>query len=115
MFQGVSKRVLGGVIVSIITILLFVCMYFEKINMNTCIGILCVMLIIGIKYIRIPVVEKQVQIDTTFPGAEILSDRPPGVNEYVDPNISSNKSILGLIYNQTDSGSFKDKPILKDT
>jgi MFS superfamily sulfate permease-like transporter len=112
MFQGMSRRLLGGLIVLITAIVMFTCMYFKTLKTNMCIGILCAAIFL-VATIIIPQTNKyeSAEIINTNPDTEILSQRPHHQECVEDVNP---KSILGLIYKQPDNTSFKDKPINKD-
>lgn len=113
MFRG-SNRVLGAVIVLIAILLMAVCLYYEKMKSNTCILVLCAVLIIVAKYTLASTVQEPTQIPTNGCVEDILSQRASNPNEYGDPNVAPQKPILGLIYKQAEGGSLKDKAVSKD-
>ena len=112
MFKG-SNRVLGGVIVLMAILLMAVCLYYEKMKTNTCILVLCAVLIIVAKYTLSSTVQEPTQISINC-HEDILSQRASNPNVYDDPHVAPQKPILGLIYTQSDGGSLKDKAISKD-
>jgi|TARA_B110000261_G_scaffold163721_1_gene210563 hypothetical protein len=108
------NHVLGGVIVLMAILLMAVCLYYDKMKTNTCILVLCAVLIIVAKYTLASTVKEPTQISTNCPVEDILSHRASNPNVYDDPNVNPQKPILGLIYTQPDGGSFKDKVVSKD-
>ena len=112
MLRG-SNRVLGGVIVLMTILLMSVCLYYEKMKTNTCILVLCAVLIIVAKYTLAFTVNEPTQLSTNC-HEDILSQRASNQTEYGDPNVIPQKPILGLIYKQAEGGSLKDKAVSKD-